>query len=116
MRKFILPLILVASLAAPSLAMAAASTAEGTIKSLDAKAWTLVLSDGTSYTLAKTIKVSDLKGRAKELRDKLGGDGARAADRVDEQVALAEARLAEPCKLVERMKTASLARCADVRP
>ena len=61
MRKFILPLILIASLAAPSLAMAAASTAEGTIKSLDAKAWTLVLNDGTSYTLAKTIKVSDLK-------------------------------------------------------
>ena len=61
MRKFILPLMLVAALAAPSLAMAAASTAEGTIKSLDVKAWTLVLNDGTSYTLAKTIKVADLK-------------------------------------------------------
>ena len=60
--------------------------------------------------------VGELKGRATELRDKLGGKGARAADRVDEQIGLAERRLAEAVKLLERMRTASLALGADVQP
>jgi maltose-binding protein MalE len=64
MRKFVLPLILVASLGVSSMAMAAtasATTTEGTIKALDAKAMTLTLNDGSVYGLAKTIKVASLK-------------------------------------------------------
>ena len=65
MRKFVLPLIIVASLGASSMAMAAASTAEGVIKSIDAKAMTLTLDNGTVYHLAKTIKVASLKAGEK---------------------------------------------------
>lgn len=64
MRKFVLPLILVASLGVSSMAMAATaapSTTEGTIKALDAKAMTLTLNDGSVYGLAKTIKLASLK-------------------------------------------------------
>lgn len=62
MRKFVLPLILLASLGASSMAMAAsASTAEGTIKALDAKAMTLTLNNGSVYGLPKAIKLASLK-------------------------------------------------------
>lgn len=64
MRKFVLPLILVASLGVSSMAMAATvapSTTEGTIKALDAKAMTLTLADGSVYNLAKAIKIASLK-------------------------------------------------------
>jgi hypothetical protein len=61
MRKFVLPLILVASLGASSLAMAAASSAQGTIKAIDAKALTLTLDNGTVYKLPASFKVADLK-------------------------------------------------------
>lgn len=64
MRKFVLPLILVASLGVSSMAMAATvapSTTEGTIKALDAKAMTLTLTDGSVYNLAKAIKIASLK-------------------------------------------------------
>lgn len=64
MRNFVLPLILVASLGASSMAMAATATpttTEGTIKALDAKAMTLTLVDGSIYNLAKTIKIASLK-------------------------------------------------------
>lgn len=50
--------------------------------------------------------VGELQDRARELRHKLGGDGARAADRVDEQVALAQRKLAEALRLLERMRAA----------
>ena len=65
MRKLVLPLILVASLGASSFAMAAVSTTEGVIKSLDAKAMTLTLNSGTVYHLAKAIDISKLKAGAK---------------------------------------------------
>ncbi len=64
MRKFVLPMILVASLGVSSMAMAATaapSTTEGTIKALDAKAMTLTLNDGSVYDLAKSIKMASLK-------------------------------------------------------
>ena len=63
MRKFILPLLLVASISAPSLAMAAATpnTDIGTIKALNAKALTLTLSDGYKFKLTKKISLADLK-------------------------------------------------------
>ena len=65
MRKLVLPLILVASLGASSFAMAAVSTAEGLIKSIDAKAMTLTLDGGKVYHLAKAIDISKLKAGAK---------------------------------------------------
>ena len=65
MRKFILPLILVASFGASSMAMAAVSTSVGVIKAIDAKTMTLTLNDGTVYGLAKTIKLSSLKAGEK---------------------------------------------------
>ena len=64
MRKLVLPLILVASLGASSMTMAAtaaASTTVGTIKALDAGAMTLTLADGSVYNLAKAIKIASLK-------------------------------------------------------
>jgi len=62
MRKFVLPMILVASLGVSSMAMAATpSVTEGTIKALDAKAMTLTLNNGSVYGLAKTIKLASLK-------------------------------------------------------
>jgi Cu/Ag efflux protein CusF len=81
MRKFVLPLILVASLGASSMAMAAASTAEGVIKSIDAKAMTLTLENGTVYQLAKTIKVATLKTgeKVKITWDKVGNANEASA-------------------------------------
>lgn len=64
MRKFVLPLILVASLGVSSMALAAtasATTTEGTIMAFDAKAMTLTLNDGSVYGLPKTIKLASLK-------------------------------------------------------
>lgn len=61
MRKMILPLVLVASFGASSMALAATSVADGTIKSIDAKTSTFTLQDGKSYKLAPALKVADLK-------------------------------------------------------
>jgi Cu/Ag efflux protein CusF len=61
MRKFVLPLILVASLGATSLAMAAGQNAQGIVKAVDAKAMTLTLGDGSIYKLPARFKVADLK-------------------------------------------------------
>jgi hypothetical protein len=52
MRKFLIPLLLVASVAAPSLALAAtapANTVNGAIKALDAKDCTVTLDNSTVY-------------------------------------------------------------------
>jgi Cu/Ag efflux protein CusF len=62
MRKFALPLVLVASLSASSLAFAATpSTVEGAIKALDVKADTITLDSGAVYHLGKTIKIAEFK-------------------------------------------------------
>lgn len=61
MKNFALPLALVASLTLSSLALAAATTTEGVIKSIDAKADTITLTDGVVYHLAKTIKIAAFK-------------------------------------------------------
>jgi len=74
MRKLVLPLVLIASLGASSLAMAAGQTAEGTIKAIDSKAMTLTLSDGSIYKLPAKFKVADLKAgeKVKVTWDKMG--------------------------------------------
>ncbi len=61
MKTIALPLALVASLTLSSFALAAAATAEGVIKSIDAKADTITLADGAVYHLAKTIKIASFK-------------------------------------------------------
>ena len=75
MRKLILPLVLVASFGAPSLALAAVTTTDGVIKSIDAKTMTLTLGDGSSYKLPAYLKLADLKAgeKVKVTWDKLGG-------------------------------------------
>ena len=52
MRKYALPLFVVLSLGASSVAMAADTTATGAIKSLDAKACTVTLADAKVYQFA----------------------------------------------------------------
>ena len=76
MRKFVLPLVLVASLSASSLAFAAPATVEGMIKAIDVKAETITLADGTVYHLAKTIKIADFKvgEKVKITFEKKGND------------------------------------------
>jgi hypothetical protein len=61
MRKYIVPAAVAASLAFGSLAMAATQHAAGTIKTYDAKAMTLTLSDGSTYMLPKSFKDPGLK-------------------------------------------------------
>jgi len=61
MRKFILPLLLVASVGASSAALAATSTAHGKIHSLDAKACTVTLDDKKVYSFAPKCDFSKLK-------------------------------------------------------
>lgn len=61
MRKLALPLALAATLATASLAFAAPQTVTNTIKSLNAKAMTITLSDGTVYELPAKFKISSLK-------------------------------------------------------
>lgn len=60
MRKYLLPLLLVASLGASSVAMAASETATGTIKALDAKACTVTLDNKTVYQFAAKCDFSKL--------------------------------------------------------
>ena len=59
MRSYFLPLALSLSFAAAG-AMAATTT-NGTIKSMDTKAHTLTMADGSVYVLPSTIKASGLK-------------------------------------------------------
>jgi hypothetical protein len=74
MHKIMLPLVVVAALAAPSLALAAAQTTEITIKSLDAKAMTVTANDGVVYHLPTAYTVADLKAgqKVKLTWDKMG--------------------------------------------
>ncbi len=63
MRSFILPATIVALLAAP---MAfAATTTNGTVKSVDTKTMTLVLDNGISYRLPQGFKNPGLKAGEK---------------------------------------------------
>jgi hypothetical protein len=74
MRKFILPVVTAAALLAPSLAMAAVQTTEGTIKSIDAKAMTITLNNNQAYHLPASYRVADLKAgeKVKVTWDKMG--------------------------------------------
>lgn len=74
MRKILLPIVIAASLLAPSLALAAAQTIDVTIKSLDAKAMTITANDGVVYHLPVAFKVADLKAgqKVKVTWDKMG--------------------------------------------
>ena len=60
MRSFALPLVFLAAMGSAGLALAA-TTAEGTIKSIDMKAHTLTLSDGKVYILPANFKDPGLK-------------------------------------------------------
>jgi hypothetical protein len=73
MRKFIIPMAIAAMLA-PSLALAAVQTTEGTIRSIDAKAMTFVFSDGQTYHLPAGYNVASLKvgEKLKVTWDKMG--------------------------------------------
>ncbi len=77
MRKFALPLVLLASMSASSLAFAATpSTVEGLIKAIDTKTDTITLDNGTVYHLAKTIKIASFKvgEKVKITFEKKGND------------------------------------------
>lgn len=65
MRNFILPLAAAAAIGMSSMALAAPTSTQGTVKSIDPKAMTLTLSDGTMFHLASSIKVADIKAGAK---------------------------------------------------
>lgn len=60
MRSHVLPLAVLVSLGTVSLA-SAATTSVGVIKSIDTKAHSVTLADGTSYMLPATVKDSSLK-------------------------------------------------------
>ncbi|HMV70146.1 MAG TPA: hypothetical protein PKA64_25115, partial [Myxococcota bacterium] len=60
-------------------------------------------------------RVSGLRDKAKALRSQLGGDGARAANEVDAEVAQAERRLAEAMKLLERLRAALTAHSPEAK-
>lgn len=60
MRAFILPVAVILSLGAASLALASTTT-DGVIKSFDMKTHTLVLADGVSYVLPNGFKDPGLK-------------------------------------------------------
>lgn len=61
MRAFMLPAAIILSLGSASLAMAAPTTTDGVIKSLDMKTQTITLADGTAYMLPKGFKDPGLK-------------------------------------------------------
>lgn len=65
MRKFLIPLLLVASVGASSVALAAPSTAHGSIRSLDGKACTVTLSDKYVYQFAPKCDFTKLKAGEK---------------------------------------------------
>ena len=60
MRKYVLPLLLVASFGLSSAAMAAPQTAAGAIKAIDAKACTVTLDNAAVYTFAAKCDFSKL--------------------------------------------------------
>lgn len=61
MRAFMLPAAIILSIGAGSIAMAAPTTTDGVIKSLDMKTHTITLADGTAYMLPKGFKDPGLK-------------------------------------------------------
>lgn len=61
MRKFLIPLMLVASVGVSSVALAAPSTAHGAIQSMDTKACTVTLADKTVYQFAPKCDFTKLK-------------------------------------------------------
>lgn len=61
MRSKILPLVLIAGVAFGGAAFAAATDTAGTIKSIDAKAMTVTLADGTTYHLPAGFKLGAFK-------------------------------------------------------
>lgn len=61
MRSKILPLALIASLGLGSAVLAAPTDTKGVIKSIDTKAMTLILADGTTYKLPVGYDVKPFK-------------------------------------------------------
>lgn len=61
MSSKILPLVLIAGLSFGGAAFAAATDTAGTIKSIDAKALTVTLQDGTTYQLPAGFKLDAFK-------------------------------------------------------
>lgn len=61
MRNFVLPLLLVASLGASSVAMAAGTVTQGVVKTLNAKTCTVTLADKTVYHFAPKCDFSKIK-------------------------------------------------------
>ena len=61
MRNFLLPLTIAAAVGLSGAAFAAGTAANGTIKSIDAKAETVTLSDGHTYQLPKGFKLDGFK-------------------------------------------------------
>ncbi|MFZ1725507.1 MAG: DUF1344 domain-containing protein [Albidovulum sp.] len=60
MRSYILPAAMIAIIGASGMALASTTTV-GAIKSIDAKAHSVTLADGTVYMLPAGFKESDLK-------------------------------------------------------
>ena len=67
MRAFILPVAVILSLGAASLALASTTT-DGVIKSFDMKTHTLVLADGVSYVLPNGFKAQVVAGTTAPAR------------------------------------------------
>ncbi|TKT77355.1 DUF1344 domain-containing protein [Aquamicrobium sp. LC103] len=65
MRALLVPAAVAAILATSAFAFAAPQHTSGVIKTYDAKAMTLTLADGSSYTLPKTFKNPGLKAGEK---------------------------------------------------
>ncbi len=65
MRKLLIPLMLVASVGASTMALAAATTVHGTIQSMDNKACTVTLADKTVYNFGPKCDFSKLKSGEK---------------------------------------------------
>lgn len=65
MRMHLVPVAAAATIAFATLAFAAPQHANGTIKSYDAKAMSLTLTDGTTYSLNKSFKDPGLKAGEK---------------------------------------------------
>ena len=61
MRKFLIPVMLIASVGASSVALAAPSIAHGSIRSLDSKACTVTLADKAVFQFAPKCDFSKLK-------------------------------------------------------
>ncbi|GLS87669.1 hypothetical protein GCM10010873_26430 [Cypionkella aquatica] len=61
MRAYMLPAAIVLSIGSATLAMAAPTTTDGVIKSLDMKTHTITLADGTAYRLPKGFTDPGLK-------------------------------------------------------